>query len=69
MAGGPGGTGSGVESGSLFWAIVMSAFAGNLSSYNSPVLTLMNPQRLVVFFSGLSSTPSLHRLGADLVQL
>ena len=28
MGGGPGGSGAGVDSKSLFWAIVMSAFAG-----------------------------------------
>jgi len=28
MAGGPGGTGDGIETSSLLWAIVMSAFAG-----------------------------------------
>jgi len=28
MAGGPGGTGGGVETSSLLWAIIMSAFAG-----------------------------------------
>jgi len=29
MAGGPGGSGGGVETSSLLWAIVMSAFAGS----------------------------------------
>ena len=28
MAGGPGGTGDGIQSDSLVWAIIMSAFAG-----------------------------------------
>lgn len=28
MAGGPGGTGAGIQSESLAWAIIMSAFAG-----------------------------------------
>ena len=31
MAGGPGGTGDGIQSESLAWAIIMSAFAGTLS--------------------------------------
>jgi len=35
MAGGPGGSGGGVESASLLWAIVMSAFAGSCILLNS----------------------------------
>lgn len=31
MAGGAGGTGGGIETASLLWAVIMSAFAGMLS--------------------------------------
>jgi hypothetical protein len=33
MAGGPGGTGAGIQSESLAWAIIMSAFAGACPSF------------------------------------
>jgi hypothetical protein len=33
MAGGPGGTGGGIQSESLAWAIIMSAFAGASPSF------------------------------------
>ncbi|KAG2356514.1 monosaccharide importer [Suillus spraguei] len=40
MPGGPGGSGTGVATGSLFWAIIMSAFAGTVVILYSQVLTL-----------------------------
>ena len=59
MAGGPGGTGGGVQSESLAWAIIMSAFAG--ASPQSLAVSLLEGkltwavfQRSVVSYSGLS---------------
>lgn len=44
MGGGPGGDGTGVDTGSLFWAVVMSAFAGTF------VYIDYHGQSLAIFF-------------------
>jgi len=46
MAGGPGGTGDGIKSESLVWAIIMSAFAGA-----SPSLELVGKLTWGVFLA------------------
>lgn len=54
MGGGPGGTGAGVNSGSLAWAIVMSAFAGMYPESFNPLFFSFSffIKLLVVFFLG-----------------
>ena len=55
MAGGAGGgTGGGVETGSLLWAVIMSAFAGMSAQKDCEfIVSDRGLQALVEFYSGL----------------
>ena len=56
MAGGPGGTGDGIQSESLLWAIIMSAFAGASSQYTTLLVWKTNSSGffyLLLAFGGI----------------